>query len=75
LKLSLDGIAELRVPGRALNAAAAGQWVGEGLPGPVRALGFSNAAILQPRKLQVFTTYSRKGRGSPDAVGGRGLGA
>src|SRR5262249_45060403 len=27
LKVNLDGVAELRVPGRVLNAAAAGQWV------------------------------------------------
>jgi hypothetical protein len=60
LKLNMDGIAEHRVPGRVLNAAAAGQWVAEGMAAPVRALSFSNAAILQPRKLQVLTTYSRE---------------
>jgi len=43
-----------------LNAAAAGQWVAEGMAAPVRALSFSNAAILRPRKLQVVTTYSRE---------------
>src|SRR6516164_6797893 len=60
LKLNMDGIAEYRVPGRVLNAAAAGQWVAEGMAAPVRALSFSNAAILRPRKLQVVTTYSRE---------------
>jgi hypothetical protein len=56
----MDGIAEYHVPGRALNAAAAGQWVAEGMAAPVRALSFSNTAILRPRKLQVLTTYSRE---------------
>src|SRR5262249_34566273 len=60
LQLNLDGIAEYRVPGRALNAAAAGQWVAEGADAPVRALNFSNAAILQPRKLQVLTAVTRE---------------
>src|SRR5262249_26701063 len=60
LKLNMDGIAEYRVPGRVLNAATAGQWVAEGMAAPVRALNFSNAAILRPRKLQVITTFSRE---------------
>src|SRR5215831_4843725 len=60
LKLNMDGIAEYRVPGRLLNAAAAGQWIGEGLAAPVRALSFANDAVLRPRKLQVLTTYSRE---------------
>jgi len=55
----MSGIAEYRVPGRVLNAAAAGQWVGEGAA-PVRALSISNAAILRPRKLQVLTTYTQE---------------
>ena len=60
LKLDMSGIAEYRVPGRVLNAAAAGQWVGEGMAAPVRALSISNAAILRPRKLQVLTTYTHE---------------
>src|SRR5262249_17259984 len=60
LKLNLDGIAELRVPGRVLNAAAAGQWVAEGAPAPARQLSFSNAAILRPKKLSVLSAYSRE---------------
>src|SRR5262249_3373265 len=51
LKITMDGIAEHRVPGRVLNAAAAGQWVTEGAPAPARQLSFLNAAILRPRKL------------------------
>jgi hypothetical protein len=60
LQLNLDGIAELRVPGRVLSASAAGQWTQEGMPAPVRSLSFSNAAILRPRKLQVISVYTRE---------------
>src|SRR5262249_37754032 len=56
----MDGIAEYRVPGRVLDAAAAGQWVAEGIAAPVRALSFADDAVLRPRKLQVLTTYSRE---------------
>ena len=59
LKLNLDGIAELRVPGRVLNAAA-GAWVAEGAPAPARQLSFSNAAVLRPRKLSVLMAASRE---------------
>jgi hypothetical protein len=51
LKITMDHIAEHRVPGRVLNPAAAGQWIAEGNPAPARALSFTNAAILRPRIL------------------------
>ena len=60
LQLSMDGVAELRVPGRTLNAAAAGQWVAENAPAPARQLSFTNAAILQVRKLSCIMSYSRE---------------
>jgi hypothetical protein len=60
LRLSMDSIAELRVPGRTLTAAAAGMWVQEGGPAPARQLSFTNAAILHPRKLSVIMAYSRE---------------
>jgi hypothetical protein len=60
LKTNLDGIAELRVPGRVLNASQAGQWVAEGMAIPVRSMSFSNAALLHPKKLAVITTYTRE---------------
>jgi len=60
LQLSLDGVAELRAPGRVLDAAAAGQWVAEGQPTPVRALSFSNAAILRPRRLSVISVFTEE---------------
>jgi hypothetical protein len=60
LKLNMDGIGTIRVPGRILNPAAAGAWIAEGNPAPARALSFSNAAILQPRRLSVLYPYSRE---------------
>jgi hypothetical protein len=60
LKLNMDGLGTLRVPGRVVNPTAAGAWIAEGNPAPARALSFSNAAILQPRRLSVLYTYSRE---------------
>jgi Phage capsid family len=60
LKLNMDGVAELRVPGRTVSAAAAGQWVAEGQPTPVRALNFSDAAILRPRRLSIISVYTQE---------------
>src|SRR5262249_16821438 len=59
LKLNMNGIAEARVPGRVLNAAAVGQWVAEEMPAPARQLSFSNV-FLRPRKLSVIYAYSRE---------------
>jgi Phage capsid family len=59
LQLNMDGIAELRVPGRVVSASAAA-WVAEGAPVPVRSLSFSNAAILRPRKLAVISAFTRE---------------
>jgi hypothetical protein len=60
LKLNMAGVAEMRVPGRVLNAAAAGLWTGEEAPAPARQLSFSNVAILHPRKLSVIIVVSRE---------------
>ena len=60
LKINMDGIAEAHVPGRVVNAAAAGAWVGEGSPALVRALSFADAAVLRPRKLVVHTVVTRE---------------
>lgn len=59
LQLSMDGIAEYRLPGRLLDSAAA-QWVPEGLVAPIRQLSFSNASLLHPRKLRAGYAYSRE---------------
>ena len=60
LKLNMDGIGTHRVPGRVVNPAQAGAWTIEGGPAPARALAFTNAAILQPRRLSVLYPYSRE---------------
>src|SRR5262245_34147169 len=60
LKLNMSGVAELHVPGRALSAAAAGQWIGEGIAAPVRAMSFANAAVLRPRRLDVLSVVTRE---------------
>jgi hypothetical protein len=60
LKLNMDHIAEMRVPGRTPAAAAAGMWVAEELPAPARQLSFSNTAVLRPRKLSVVYAYTRE---------------
>lgn len=60
LKITMDGVGTHRVPGRVVNPAAAGAWIAEGNPAPARALSFSNAAILQPRRLSVLYSYSRE---------------
>jgi len=60
LKLNMDGLAELRVSGRALSAAAAGAWIAEGGAAPVRALSFTNAAILRPRRLDIHVVATNE---------------
>jgi hypothetical protein len=60
LKLDMNHIAEMRVPGRVLNAAQAGLWTSEEAPAPARQLSFSNAAILRPRKLSVLVVATRE---------------
>jgi hypothetical protein len=60
LRITMDGIGEHRVPGRILSSGSAGQWVAEATAAPVRQLSFSNAAILQPRRLSVLLAFSRE---------------
>jgi hypothetical protein len=69
LKLNLDGIAQYRVPGRALTAAAAGKWVGENEAVPVRQLLFSNA-VLRPFKLESIYgfTYEQAEHSNIEAI-------
>jgi hypothetical protein len=60
LKISMDRYAEYRIPGRVLNAAAAGLWTAEETAASVRQLSVSNTAILRPRKLSVLVPYTRE---------------
>src|SRR5262249_51100101 len=57
-RVDLTGIAHLTVPGRIVSAAAAGSWVKEGQPGPVRAQAVTVGAVLEPRKLGVIAVFT-----------------
>jgi hypothetical protein len=59
LQLNMDGIAEYRVPGRALTAAAAGKWIGENEAVPVRQLLFSDS-VLSPHKLESIYGFTHE---------------
>jgi hypothetical protein len=82
LKVNFDGYAQVNVPGRVVNAAAAGAWVAEGLPIPNRALwsgfaellrecGTRNRQLLQVRdELQSrIDQYHRERSGEPLDLG------
>jgi hypothetical protein len=60
MKVSLAGIASLKVPGRTMDASDAGKFVGEGMPVPVRKLRIAAGPTLQPRKLMTITGYTRE---------------
>src|SRR5262245_56226637 len=57
-RVDLTGIAHLTVPGRVVSAAAAGQWVKEGQPVPVRAQAVTQGVVLEPRKLGVIAVFT-----------------
>jgi len=59
-RVTLDGIAQLNVPSRVVNAAAAGQWISEGNPKPVRILTTTQGAVLRPRKLVVIVIFTEE---------------
>ena len=53
LEVDLGRYASVRVPGRAVHAADAGQWVQEGHPIPARQLHILGGPILSPQKARV----------------------
>src|SRR5262249_38243555 len=57
-RVDLTGIAQLTVPGRGVNAAAAGSWVPEGASIPVRSQAITQGAVLEPRKLAVIAAMT-----------------
>ena len=59
LKVNFNGHASIRIPGRLVDAADAGSWVGEGQPARVRAQ-IMTAGLLTPHKLVVITTYTNE---------------
>jgi hypothetical protein len=58
-KVSFDGYASIRIPGRVFDPNNAGAWVGEGQPIPARNLAVTGA-VLSPRKLAVIATLTRE---------------
>lgn len=67
-KVSVDGYASIRLPGRVFDANNAGVWVGEGQPIPARNLAV-NGAVLSPRKLAVIATFTREVADSSNVEG------
>jgi hypothetical protein len=57
-RVDMTGIAQLTVPGRLVNAAAAGAWVPESASIPVRSQSITSGAVLEPRKLAVIATMT-----------------
>ena len=57
-RVDMTGVAHLTVPGRVVNAAAAGAWVREGSAIPVRSQSITSGAVLEPRKLAVIATMT-----------------
>jgi hypothetical protein len=60
LKVDLTGVASITIPGKTYNPQAAGDWIGEGMPIPVRRPTIAPGPKLQPRKLGVLSTFSRE---------------
>jgi len=60
LRVSFDGRASIRIPGRTLSPQDAGGWTGEGQPIRVRNLHATAGPILTPRKLAAICVYSRE---------------
>jgi hypothetical protein len=58
MRISLDGLASVRVPLRTFDTAAAGSWVAEGGAIRVRNLNVGAGATLYPRKMAVITAFT-----------------
>jgi hypothetical protein len=58
LKLDFGAYAQIKAPGRIVDANDGGTWVAEGAPVTVRAQRITAGALLQPRKLILITAFS-----------------
>lgn len=58
IKLSFDGGALPRVPGRAATPSIAASFVGEGAPIPFRQMAFNSGTTLTPKKVAVLSGYT-----------------
>jgi hypothetical protein len=60
LQLDFAGFAQIKVPGRLVDATDAGTWTSEGQPIPVRSQRITAGATLVPRKLTVNTSFTNE---------------
>jgi hypothetical protein len=58
LKLDFGHYAQIKAPGRIVDANDGGTWVAEGSPVTIRAQRITSGALLQPRKLILITAFS-----------------
>jgi hypothetical protein len=59
-QIDMTGVAQLGIPRILMSATDSGNWVADGVAGPVRALTFGALAILEPRKLVVHCVLTRE---------------
>src|SRR5262249_10752409 len=60
LKVDFNGYASIKIPGRLVDPADAGAWVGENQPAPVRTQRLTAGPTLTPHKLVVITSYTNE---------------
>src|SRR5271167_867094 len=60
LRISLDGIASLRIPGRTSDPTLAAAWIDEGAPIPMRAPPLIAGPMLKPKKIGVLSAFTRE---------------
>ena len=60
LRVSLDGIASLRIPGRTADPTLATAWLDEGAPMPLRNPPLIAGPTLKPKKIGVLSAYTRE---------------
>jgi hypothetical protein len=58
VKVDLTGAGSITIPGRVYNPASAGDWIGEGMPIPMRQPVIALGPKLVPRKLGVLATFT-----------------
>jgi len=59
MRVDLGHFASIRLPARTFDPAAAGSWIAEGAPIPVRSLNVT-ASSVYPRKLAVITSWTEE---------------
>jgi hypothetical protein len=58
LQLDFGAYAQIKAPGRIVDANDGGTWVAEGSPVTIRAQRITSGALLQPRKLILITSFT-----------------